>query len=93
MKKVNRVDLLKKAITLTDGQRQSDYGKPVDNMQHIADIFNLNTDGTLTARDVALVHQCTKIARRRISPNVADHCIDNMAYCGIEFECVREGKY
>lgn len=93
MKKVNRVDLLKKAITLTDGQRQSDYGKPVDNMQHIADIFNVITGGKLTARDVALVHQCTKIARRRISPTVEDHYIDDMAYCGIEFECVREGKY
>jgi len=91
-KKLNRCDLLSEASALTSGDRRDDYGSPVDNHKHIARIFNAITGNKLTARDIAIVHQATKLARRMTSPTKKDHYIDNMAYVGIEYECVMEGE-
>tara|TARA_R100001509_G_scaffold161174_1_gene129996 strand:- start:1418 stop:1741 length:324 start_codon:yes stop_codon:yes gene_type:complete len=86
-KDIDRCDLLAEASALTSGDRLDDYGSPVSNHKHIARIFNAITGKTLTARDVALVHQATKLARRMSSPTKKDHYVDNMAYVGIEYEC------
>ena len=85
--KVDRCDLLREAVSLTGGDRLNDYGSPVGNHEHIARIFNAITGKQLTARDITLVHQATKLARRQTSPTKKDHYIDNMAYVGIEYEC------
>jgi hypothetical protein len=82
-----RVACLEEAARLTAGDRNRTYGPPVENMQHIADIFNAITGRDLTARDVALVHQATKLARRQNSPLHRDSYVDGMAYAGIEYEC------
>ena len=39
MKTKNRIDLLKKAIEYTGGDRLKDYGSPIDNHKNIANIF------------------------------------------------------
>jgi len=83
----NRCDLLQEALSLTNGARLKNYGNPVDNHKHIAEIFNAITGKDITARDVAILHQATKLARRQTSPKVKDHYVDNMAYVGIEYEC------
>ena len=83
----NRIDLLKKAIEYTGGDRLKDYGSPIDNHKNIANIFNAITDKQLTAKDVALVHIATKLARLKASPKKDDHYIDIMAYIGIAYEC------
>lgn len=82
-----RVRVLLTAIDLTTGDRNRDYGEPVANMQHIADIFNAITGKDLTGRDIALVHQATKLARRQTSPTHRDSYVDGAAYTGIEYEC------
>ena len=86
-KHLNRCDLLAEASILTSGDRLDDYGSPVSNHKHIARIFNAITGNKLTARDIALVHQATNVARRMNSPTNKDHYVDNMAYVGIEYEC------
>lgn len=82
-----RVACLDTAISLTAGDRNRAYGEPVENHRQIADIFRAITGHDLTARDVALFHVATKLAR--LSKNAAhqDSYIDAMAYLGIAFEC------
>lgn len=82
-----RVAALQEAITLTAGDRNKAYGDPVPNMQHIAQIFNAITGRNLTAREIAIVHEATKIARRWHNPLHRDSYVDGMAYTGIEYEC------
>ena len=86
--KNNRLALLKEAIELTSGDRAKDYGDAVANHKHIAKIFNAITGHNLTARDIALLHTCTKLSRGQTSPTKRDHYVDRMAYAGIEYECV-----
>ena len=86
--KENRIALLQEAMELTGGDRAVDYGDAVDNHRHIAKIFNAITGHNLTARDIALLHTCTKLSRGQTSPTKRDHYVDRMAYAGIEYECV-----
>ena len=86
--KENRLALLQEAIDLTGGDRAVDYGDAVANHQHIAKIFNAITGHDLSARDMALIHTCTKLSRGQTSPKKRDHYVDRMAYAGIEYECV-----
>tara|TARA_R100001443_G_scaffold115087_1_gene132113 strand:+ start:566 stop:1024 length:459 start_codon:yes stop_codon:yes gene_type:complete len=87
-----RCQLLNEAMSLTATTRNEDYGDAVDNHEHIARIYNAITGQRLTARDITLVHQATKLARRQTSPLKKDHYVDNMAYVGIEYECVMKEK-
>ena len=88
-----RCQLLNEAVSLTATDRNKDYGDAVENHEHIARIYNAIKGQRLTARDITLVHQATKLARRQTSPLKKDHYVDNMAYVGIEYECVlKEGK-
>lgn len=82
-----RAACLQEAISLTTGDRFEAYGDPVASHQHIADIFNAITGRNLTAREVALLHQCTKIRRRWNNPLHRDSYVDCAAYIGIEYEC------
>ena len=88
----DRLTLLKEAIDLTGNARHKDYGNPVTNHKHIALIFNAITGHNLTARDVALLHTCTKLSRGQVSPKKKDHYVDRMAYAGIEYECAMAEK-
>ncbi|MEL6207085.1 MAG: DUF6378 domain-containing protein [Pseudomonadota bacterium] len=82
----HRALLLEEAITATCGDRNRDYGEPVENHEHIARIFNAWTGHDLTAREVVQVLICVKMARRTTSPTHRDSYVDSMAYAGIEYE-------
>jgi hypothetical protein len=82
-----RACLLREAEALTVGERNRTYGDPVENMQHIADIFNAWTGRDITAREVAQLHTATNMARSQTTPDHRDSYVDSMAYRGIEFEC------
>lgn len=82
-----RVACLEEAAALTWGDRNKTYGEPVGNMQHIADIYNAITGQSISARDVATLHEATKLSRRRTSPTHQDSYVDGMAYAGISYEC------
>ena len=84
---MNRLDILKTAMDLTGGERNKDYGGPVENHQHIASVFNAVTGHEITAADAAIFQVCAKLCRMRTSPMKADHYVDGAAYLGIAFEC------
>lgn len=87
-----RVAVLREAERLTAGDRNRDYGDPADNMQHIADIFNAVTRHGISGRDVAVLMNCVKIARRYMNPKHYDSYVDGAAYTGIEWECAIDGE-
>ena len=91
-KEANRSVLLAEASSLTSGERNKDYGDPVENMTHIASIFNAITGHDIKPSEVPMFHIATKLARRRTSPLKRDHYVDIMAYVGIAYECEVEEK-
>ena len=82
-----REDILRAAIDVTVNSREDEYGPVVNNMRHIAEIFNAVTGHTLSARDVPIFMQCVKLARRYHNPTHRDSFLDGAAYVGIEWEC------
>lgn len=82
-----RVVLLDEAIRLTSGDRNRAYGEPVANQAHIAAIFNAITGHDVSARDVALFHVATKLARLAMNPLHRDSYVDLTAYAAIGYEC------
>lgn len=82
-----RVACLETAAELTAGDRNRAYGEPVENHLHIAAIFAAITGHQLSARDVALFHVATKLARLAKNERHQDSYIDAMAYLGIAYEC------
>ena len=87
-----RAAMLDEAKALTCGDRNRDYGEPVANMQHIADIFNAMTGHKITAQEVALFHVATKMARLAKKTDHHDSYVDGMAYLGIAAECVKVSR-
>lgn len=83
-----RVQLLQQAATLTGGERNIDYGDPVENHKHIAKIASAITGLEIDAKTVVAVQMATKLGRMSSSPGKRDHYIDLMAYAGILYECV-----
>jgi len=86
-KEANRSVLLAEASSLTSGERNKDYGDPVENMTHIANIFNAITGHKIKPSEVPMFHIATKLARKKASPLKRDHYVDIMAYVGIAYEC------
>lgn len=84
-----RVRMLDEAADLTIGDRNRDYGEPVDNMLDIADIFAAMTGVQLHAHEVPLFHIATKLSRLKNTPGHHDSVVDIMAYAGIYAECVK----
>lgn len=82
-----RVDCLQEAIRLTTGDRRADYGEPVANHARIAGLTALLTGLPTTARQAALAHVATKLARLSHAPLHRDSYVDAMAYLGIAYEC------
>jgi hypothetical protein len=82
-----RVACLEEAARLTSGDRNRNYGPPVENMTATAAIFNAMTGRDLTAREAALFLVAVKLARLRVTPTHQDSHVDAMAYLGIVYEC------
>ena len=83
----HRVAVLQEAADLIVGDRNRDYGEPVANHQHIADIASAITGHALSARDVALILPSVKWARLAKSPTHRDSYVDLAGYTGIAYEC------
>ena len=91
---MNREDILRHALDLTGagGERNSDYGDPVVNHMHIAEIANAILGRDLSAREIALILTSVKLARLAKSPTHIDSHADACADLGITFECATAGK-
>lgn len=86
---MKREEILDKAKECVCGQREQDYGKPEDNFQVIADLWNayLRPDNfIITSKDVAVMMALMKIARIRSGTATDDCFVDLAGYaaCGGE---------
>jgi len=96
---MNRVDLLKKAIELTSGDRDKEYGAPFDNLTDCANLWTayllskyrgLTVDEeqfALTAEDVAHLNVLQKMARTFSGAPKPDTYTDGACYFAIAGEC------
>lgn len=83
MSKLKRDEIIKIVSDIISHDRQNTYGKPENNFQIIANMWNeyLGVDKILlSARDVAVMMMLLKIARMKSSPNHLDNYIDAAGY-------------
>lgn len=81
-----REEILKEAIRLTHGERNRDYGTPLENHQRIADIWTVVLGHPVTPAQVALCMVGVKLARLAQTPTHEDSFIDGSAYMAIAGE-------
>lgn len=72
-------DLADYAVSLVTGDRQDDYGHPLDNMDRAARIWSAILGTDVTAEQVALCMVGMKIARE-INQTKLDSVVDGVGY-------------
>ena len=82
--------ILAKAINLTTGDRDKNYGTPLVNHQRIATIWSVILEKEITPSQVALCMAGVKMARLIESPNHLDSFVDGAAYFAIAGEIATE---
>jgi hypothetical protein len=78
-------ELLKEAIELVGGERQTEYGDKLTNHQNIADFWSIFLKKKITAHDVAICMALVKIARL-MHQHKKDSYLDLAAYAVIAGE-------
>ena len=78
-------ELLKEAVELVGGERQTEYGDKLTNHQHIADFWSIFLKKKITAHDVAICMALVKIARL-MHQHKKDSYLDLAAYAAIAGE-------
>lgn len=92
---MTRSEILEKANTCVNGDREQDYGSPENNFQRIANLWKAYTGTELSAVDVAVMLALVKIARIASGHAKTDNWIDLAGYaaCGGEIEgAINYGK-
>lgn len=92
----NRRSLLNEAADLVDGDRNNQYGDPVEDFSRTAQYWTTylssrmnNCDWLhLDAHDVAVMMSLLKISRLSWSPDKRDHWVDLAGYAACGFDCV-----
>lgn len=90
-----RIKVLNEAINLTAGDRNKAYGKPIDNLQVNADLWNVyihNKGVVFSAQDVAIMMALTKISRISVNPGHHDSHVDAAAYMAIAKEVYEDAQ-
>lgn len=87
---MNRNTILAKAINLTTGDRDKNYGTPLVNHQRIATIWSVILEKEITPSQVALCMAGVKMARLIESPDHLDSFVDGAAYFAIAGEIASE---
>jgi len=83
---MNRKDILNKAIELTYGDRDKDYGDPYDNMLRTAKLWSTYLGVDIRPDQVAILFTLAKISRLANTPEHLDSFIDSAAYMAIAAE-------
>ncbi len=92
-----RSAILREAIVLINGDRNNDYGDPVDDFSTTAELWETYLSRTIEARgsldlkahDVAVMMMLLKIARISWTPTKMDHWVDIAGYDGCGWDCVQ----
>ncbi len=87
-------DIAAYAASLVNGERQNEYGHPLDNLDRAAQIWSVILDSPVTAEQVSLCMVGMKIARQVHKPK-ADTVVDIIGYAltlhMVEVERARRG--
>lgn len=89
-----RIEILKRAVEVTGGERQDSYGPVKDNLTNIADLWQVyltqrnNRLVKVEAEDVAWMMTLLKAARSMAGYH-EDNYIDAAAYAAIAGECAQ----
>lgn len=89
-----RIEILKRAVEVTGGERQDSYGPVKDNLTNIADLWQVyltqrnNCLVEVSAEDVAWMMTMLKAARS-LAGYHADNYVDAAAYAAIAGECAQ----
>lgn len=90
----NRSGLLQEAGSCVNGDRNVDYGDPIEDFRRTADMWSayLGNGVHLQPHDVAAMMSMLKLSRIRWSPGKRDHWVDLAGYAACGYDCsVREG--
>lgn len=74
-------DMLAEAHRIIHGQRQKDYGSPLESFNRIADMWSAYLGRTVTAEDVANMMILLKVSRASNGYH-RDHYVDIAGYVG-----------
>jgi len=86
--------VLNEAMKCVTKDRNSSYGAPEDNFQHIADLWNAQFkdrrgEFKFSSFDVAIMFALMKLARTRTSPKHKDNLIDCAGYVACAADCLK----
>lgn len=95
----NRTEMLSEASMLVNGDRNVDYGDPIDDFKTTAKLWETYLQRIMSARkyedtimldphDVAVMMELLKIARVSWSPTKRDHWVDMAGYAACGWDCV-----
>lgn len=89
-----RTEILKKAESVVNGDRDKTYGAPEDNFAIIADLWSAYKGEKFTRTDVAIMMALLKIARIKSNPNKPDSYVDLAGYaaCAAEVAAVEANR-
>lgn len=92
-----RGQLLEDGKNIIEGDRDLDYGPPLDNFKRIAGQltalgYTAPGGGDILAHDVAVIQIVTKTARIVHMPAKRDNWLDVTGYAGCGWQCVIEGE-
>lgn len=85
---MNHQDILRAAAS-TLNERGKSYGDAEFVFDTIAQLATLITGRVITPYEVSVIHECTKLARRRVDPLNADHYIDQINYTAFSGQMAR----
>lgn len=91
---MTRADILREAVEIVCGERESQYGSPEDNFKMIADLWSAYMGIPVYPKDVSCMMMLLKIARIASGNAKMDNYIDIAGYaaCGGEIECIQASK-
>lgn len=91
---MKRKEILEKAASITQGEREQDYGTPESNFGRIAGLWNayLGLDGFIHPEDVAAMMILVKTARIASGNAKDDNWVDIAGYAACGGEIESEGK-
>lgn len=91
---MNRREILDTANDIINGDRNRDYGEPIDNFTRTAKLLSGYLGIELGPVDVAVIQILLKVDRIKTSPEKEDHWVDIAGYsaCGGECAAIEEAR-
>jgi len=76
-------ELTSKEIADTLGDRNGSHGDPIENHEHIAELWTAYLQTDVSATDVAVCMMLLKLSRYKIGGHDRDHWLDAQGYADI----------